>query len=283
MRLHAYVLAGDPAWIGASIRSYYHLVDRIVVSFDRSGRSWSGAPMSIDQSLALIAAADPDGKTVLLPGDHVEPERYALLSETAQRQGALDAASEGADWVLQLDTDEIVPAPHVFARAVRTADERAASALAYPARNFYARTGSGAFLEHCGRFWTTQSGYPGPVVVRAGTTLSLARQARDVPVHRVDVSPWNTDPAHPRGTPVHAVIRPSHALIHMSWVRTEEQMIEKSIVSGHSSERNWTRELDQWRARARHPWVTAAQAPFARNSSRRFRVSRLPPFADADV
>ena len=38
---------GDPAWIAQSIGSYYHLVDRIIVSYDRSGRSWAGHPFSV--------------------------------------------------------------------------------------------------------------------------------------------------------------------------------------------------------------------------------------------
>ncbi len=283
MRLNAYVLAGDPAWIASSIGSYYDMVDRIVVSFDRSGRSWTGAPLSVEESLRLIAAADPEGKTVLLPGDHVDPSRYPLHAETAQRQTALDAASEGADWVIQIDTDEIVPAPGRFAHFIRVAEGRGATTLAYPARNFYARTPSGAFLEHCGRFWTVQSGFPGPVAVRAGTTLTLARQARSASSFRVDVSPWNRDPAHPRTTPVHAVIPADQALIHMSWVRTEAQMVEKSVVSGHASERDWPRELAEWRSRARHPWLTALRAPLARDPNRRFRVARLPAYADVQL
>ena len=72
MRLNAYVLAGDPAWVPESLGSYYGLVDRIVVSYDRSGRSWSGARLSIDAALRRIAEFDVDGKTVLLPGDHAD-------------------------------------------------------------------------------------------------------------------------------------------------------------------------------------------------------------------
>ncbi len=44
MRLNAYVLAADPAWIEESVASYYDLVQRILVSFDDSGTSWTGHP-----------------------------------------------------------------------------------------------------------------------------------------------------------------------------------------------------------------------------------------------
>ncbi|WP_426323443.1 hypothetical protein [Microbacterium sp. E-13] len=279
MKLHAYVLAGDPAWIAQGIGSFYGLVDRIVVSYDADGLSWSGHPLSTEESLSRIAAADSDGKVVLRPGRFSNPELMAMWAETAQRQDALDAASEGADWVLQLDTDEVVADPVAFLAAIDAAEARGASAVEYPARVLYARSSSGRFLETCGRFWSTQSSYPGPVAVRAGTTLSHARQAAGVPTYRVDVSAWNTDPARPSTTRVDHVIPRDQALLHLSWVRTEAQMAEKRAVSGHARGRDWDRELDRWRRRMRHPYLTAAGAPFTRKPFERYRVISLPSFA----
>lgn len=276
IRCNAYVLAGDPAWAGESIASYYGLVDRIVVSFDRSHRSWSGNPLSVEESLRRIRAADPDGKVVLLPGEHVDTGPSLMATETAQRQAALDAASLGADWVLQLDTDEIVASPASLRHHVAAADGAAADAIDFPLRNIYAAAAGGRFLEQCGRFWTTQAAYPGPVAVRAGTTLSVARQARGVPHYRVDVAARNTDPAHPRNSAVHAVIPREDAILHLSWVRTEEQMLEKRIVSGYSKNRDWDRDLARWRWRARHPLLTAGSAPFSRRWFDRYRVVALP-------
>jgi hypothetical protein len=282
VKLHAYVLAGDPAWIPQSLGSFYALVDRIVVSYDADGLSWSGDPLSTRESLERITAADPDGKVLLRPGRFANPELMAMWAETAQRQDALDAASEGADWVLQLDTDEVVADPAALRAAIDAADSHAASALEYPARVFYARAESGRFLETCGRFWSTQSSYPGPIAVRSGTALSHARQAAKAPTYRVDVSPWNTDPARPATTRVHRVIGRDQALLHLSWVRTEAQMAEKRAVSGHARGRDWDRELDRWRRRMRHPLLAAAAAPLSRKPFERYRVTRLAEFADID-
>lgn len=282
MRINAYVLAGDPAWIGESIASYYGLVDRIFVSYDRESLSWRGHPLSVEESLKRISAADPDGKTTLLPGSHSHSSRPPMETETEQRQAALDAASDGADWVLQIDTDEIVRTPAALLHHLRRAEQRAAEALAFPLRDIYARTDSGRFLEHCGRFWTTQAAYPGPVAVRAGVTLRAARQPTTSSTYRVDVSPRNTDPAHPFDAPVHAVIPSAQAILHMSWVRTEAQMAEKSVVSGYAGNRDWGRDLTRWRRRSRHPWRTAAVAPFARDPFGRFRVISLPGLADVE-
>lgn len=282
MRVSAYVLAGDPAWIPQSLQSFYSLVDRIFVSYDRSQRSWSGARLSVQESLARIRVADTDGKTVLLPGDYVDPSQFPMDLETQQRQAAIDAASDGAEWIIQLDSDEIMASPATFIRHLRRADSRGADALDYPSRWFYARTTSGRFLEACGRWWTTQSAYPGPLAVRSGCRLTHARQVAGAPTYRVDVSPWNTDPARPTSAPVHATIRPSQAVLHMSRVRTETQMLEKTRVSGHAASEDWTRELKAWRRRAAHPWWTSLRSPISRDPFRRFRVARLPPFANLE-
>ncbi len=280
MKLHAYVLAGDPAWIAQSIRSYYGIVDRIVVSYDRSGLSWSGAPLSVDESRRRLEVADPDGKMVLLPGDYADPSRAAMAGETAQRQDALDAASDGADWVLQLDTDEIAPAPNAIARSVATARSRGATALDFPLRTIYARTRSGSFLESCGRLWTDRAAYPGAIAVASGTRLSFARQTGTAPLHRVDVAPWNTDPAHGATTPVHEVVPLSSAILHMSWVRTEAQLAEKQVVSGHAGESSWEQRMALWRRRSDHPRATTMRTPFSGDPSRWFRIVRLAAYAD---
>lgn len=276
---NAYVLAGDPAWADTSIASYYAMVDRIIVSFDRSHRSWGGFPLSVDESIRRICAADPEGKVVLLPGDHVADGRSLMEVETAQRQAALDAASEGAEWVLQFDTDEILPRTEALLHQVGIADAGGADAVDFPLRDIYAATAGGRYLERCSRLWTTQAAYPGPLAVRAGTTLTVARQAGGVRHHRVDLARRNTDPSHPRDAPVHAVIDRDDAVLHMSWVRTEAQMLEKSRVSGYAHTFDRERELARWRWRMRHPMLTAASAPFVHRGFGRFRLVPLPRVA----
>ncbi len=282
MRINAYVLAGDPAWVEQSIASYYRLVDRIIVAFDSDGRSWSGLPMAVDESLERLRRADPLQKMVMMPGQFADPARRRMELETVQRQAALDAASDGADWVLQIDTDEIALSAGRLAAELHTAESRAARALEYPLRVLYARTRSGLFLEQSGRFWTMQASYPGPIAVAAGTRLSFARQVAGAPVHRVDLAPWNTDPAHPAGTPVHAVVGPDETIVHMSWVRSEAQLAEKALVSGHASDPDWNDTISAWRRRSRHPLRTAALSPLASDRFAHYRLSLLPQYAQTD-
>ncbi len=274
VRLNAYVLAGDPAWIPHSVGAYYDLVSTIVVSYDRRHLSWSGASLSVGAALDRLRAVDTEGKMRFLPGDHSDTATKVLTNETNQRQRALDAASDDADWVIQLDTDEILLNRATFLSAVGEADQVGADAIEYPLRDFYQRVGPNVFLEHCGRFWTDRAGYPGPVAVRAGTHLSHCRQT-DQRLFRVDFRSRNTDPWHPGDAPVHRVVPRSHGIAHMSWVRTMEQMLEKSRTSGYASSRDWSREIPRWEFRRRHPWLTVAAAPFWRREEDRLRLARL--------
>lgn len=274
MRVHAYVLAGDPAWARESVSSYYDQVARVVVSYDALGRSWAGHDLRVTETVAALRSVDRDNKLVFLPGSHSFPDRPILEVETEHRQQALDAASDGADWVLQLDTDEVVLDAGTFMTHLLRADSSRAAAMDYPLRDFYQRLGESRFLEHCSRFWGDQANYPGPVAVRAGTRLVHCRQVGPVG-YRVDLAPWNTDPSHPRGAHVHAVVRRDQAIAHLSWVRDEGAMQEKAVVSGYASAHDWVRDLKRWRWRRRHPVLTALTVPFRQDPFDRFRVSRL--------
>ena len=52
MRINAYVLLADPAWLELSVRSYYPIVERIYASYDLNRKSWSGDPIPVDDCLA---------------------------------------------------------------------------------------------------------------------------------------------------------------------------------------------------------------------------------------
>lgn len=274
MRLNAYVMAGDPAWATESLRSYYPLVEKVFVSFDRNHRSWAGHPLAVEETLAALKAADTDGKIVLLPGDHSHPDRPILEVETEQRQTAFRAAAESGDWVLQFDSDEVLLSRAAFMTHLGEAERRGAEALAYPLRNFYAQVGPSRFLERSGRFWTPQSSYPGPLAVRSTGSLNHCRQAA-VPTYRVDLRPWNTDPSHAFETRVHGVVRPDKAVVHLSWVRTPEQMRAKAQISGYAPEVDWDRAVRRWEWSSRHPWLTAARSPLTSGAFDHFRVTNL--------
>ena len=170
MRCTAYILVADPNFLAESLRSYYHRVERIVLSYDRTATSWTGTPLPVDQCLQVVAELDVDGKCVHAPGDYARLNHDPLVNDTHQRQEALDLASCGADWVLQLDTDEVMLEPDTFFAALRRADAVGASGLDYPSRWLYSRVAPGRYLEATRRFWGVAASFPGPLAVRAGTT-----------------------------------------------------------------------------------------------------------------
>ena len=176
MNLAAYVLAADPTWIRTSVLAYYPHVSRIVVSYDRRGRGWSGQPVPARRCVAALKRIDRDRKLRFVPGDFAGTHEDLMAAETAQRQAALDAAAEGADWVLQIDTDEVLPDTGALLRALAATGERYV-AVSWPMRVLYRQLERGRFLEVANADGSLHVEYPGPVAVRPGTRLDHARWA----------------------------------------------------------------------------------------------------------
>ena len=279
MRLHAYVLAADPAFLAQSVQSYYDVVDRIVVSYDAEGLSWTGTPIPVEQCLEILRAIDTEDKCVFVPGAFARLDHEPLENDTYQRQTALDLASEGADWVLQLDTDEVLPSSAPLVSAIRSAEASGHGGVDYPARWLYARVGPGTYLEASTRSGRPAASFPGPLAVRSGTTLRHCRQA-DVPLFRVVLRPWNTDPFHPRTATVHEVVGHEDAVIHYSWVRSDETMRRKFGWSGHTAVYSRPDVYDAWVRRARHPRLTALTSPL--RSRDWYRVTHAPDHLEGE-
>jgi hypothetical protein len=274
-RVSAYILLADPSYLAQSVRAYYPQVDRIVVSYDRTATSWTGTPLPLEQCLEIIRTLDTDGKCVLAPGDYARLDHDPLENDTHQRQRALDAAAEDADWVLQLDTDEVMLSPAAFFGALGRAADAGAGGLDFPARWLYTRTAPGSYLEQTTRFWRRTASYPGPLAVRSGTRLRLARQA-DVALHRVDFRSANTDPWHPKDAPVHEVIAADEAVMHFSWVRDPDVIRRKFGWSGHTDEMSPPAIYRRWAWRTRHPILTALGTPVRTRADGWYRLSSVP-------
>jgi hypothetical protein len=276
LHVNAYIMLGDPAYLAASVSSYYDVIDRLIVSYDEHARSWSGDPIPVDECLAELTRVDRRSKATFFPGSYSQPHRPPLVCDTLQRQSALDEASAGADWVLQLDTDEVIPDLATFAEMLERAKATGAIGMDFPSRWLYARTRRGLYLEACSRWWRVAAGYPGPLAVRTGAILTLARQC-DGPLFRVDFRHRNTDPWHARGVPVHATIHPASGVLHFSWVRLPDEMAQKSAISGHRDDFDWDQRLAKWLFRQRHPILAVALTPVRRRRHTEWlRQVRLP-------
>lgn len=274
-QLSAYILAADPWWLEDSLLSYYDLVDRIVVSYDADGLSWTGTPLPTQECIARIRSVDTHGKCEYHPGRFYNQERPPLDNETEQRRVALEQASAGADWVLQLDTDEVLLDPGELVSAIEEADERGAAGIEYPSRYLYTRAGNGDFLEFVRPGWRVMANYPAPIAVRAGASLRHARQIEGG-LFRLDFAPNSTDPRHPFDAVVHRVISPGQAILHYYWVRSEDYMRRKVGWSGHADTYSEPRRLTAWRWHGRHPWLSTL-LPASGPDREWFRLTVLPP------
>ena len=240
-RLSAYLLLADPAFIEESVRSYYPLVRRIVASYDRSHLSWSGHPVRTGECIERLKRIDTECKVEFVPGDFSSPNRPAEECETLQRNAALRLAAEGADWVIQLDTDEVLPDPRCFSASVSAAHHRNLAALDFPARWLLAEPRPGLFVERATAFLRTASGFPGPAAIRADQTLAFCRAIEAPPTHplpqifRVDIRRRSADPARKTGWPVHALIDRGQSILHFSWVRTAAEVADRLQFHGHAT------------------------------------------------
>ncbi|GAA4345809.1 hypothetical protein [Microbacterium rhizosphaerae] len=276
MRINAYVLVADPSFLKASLSAYYDRVEKIILSYDRSGLSWTGTPLPIQQCLDIVAELDTDGKCVEAPGSYARLDHDPLDNDTFQRQEALDIASDHASWVLQLDTDEVMLNQERFFAVLDHADAAGAVGLDYPSRLLYSRSAPGRYLEKCDRRWRLSASYPGPLAVKAGTDLRLARQI-DGQRYRADFRSTNTDPWGSRALRIDETVHRDDAIMHFSWVRDVEVMRRKLGWSGHAPELADPAIFDIWMWRTRHPLLATLSTPFRRKDWLRTVVVPEPP------
>jgi hypothetical protein len=232
----AYVLAADPTWIRTSISLYYPYVSEIVVSFDQTGRGWTGAKIPIEDCMAALREIDIDGKIKLLPGDYFQPGLDPLISETRQRQEAIDACS--GDWILQLDPDEVLPNFGSLASALEDAERLGCSAVEWPMRVLYRRLRSGRYLVVCCRDGSMHTEFPGAVAVRRATRLTQCRRTGE-PTLRLCVTQASQSIQLRRSPAVNetrqASLTEDDVIWHNSWAR-RPGIIHRKIGSwGHAS------------------------------------------------
>ena len=247
MRVNAYLLAADPTWIEPSVRSYYGVVEKIFVSYDRDKIGWTGAPIAADECIERIRAIDVDRKVRLVEGSFFRKDSSPMENDTAQRQHALTEAGKDADWVVELDTDEVMPdAPYFVDRLREVPPDR--EACMWPMRVMFKQLSATSFLEVSTRGRTPYSEYPGPVACRPGVKLIAARRSSGPQWRHGIRYGWWDYLVRPTIRP-DALIEPGKAVLHFSWARNDDEIRRK--LSSWSHARDFDREAylnDVWRA-----------------------------------
>lgn len=248
-RINAYVLAADPTWLEKSVRAYYPFVERIVVSYDRSSRGWTGAPVPVEECLTRLSVLDGDGKMRFVPGDFSSAVKDPMENDTFQRGVALALASENADWVLQLDTDEFLPEPHALLDAIQAAERLGVVGVEWPMRVLYRSLGATGALEVCAPDGGDHFEYIAPIAVRSGTSLIHSRRTGKSTLRAV-VRGDSRSLQLKRGPEVGEVrqerLSAHQAIVHNSWARSPVEMMRKLASWSHSGPAAWTHFFVRW-------------------------------------
>jgi hypothetical protein len=276
------VLAADPTWIRSSILRYYDHLDVLIVSASDNGRGWTGAPVRSEECVTAVLELDHRGIVEVVRGtwiDAVEPMR----ADTAQRQAAVDAIGERADWILQLDTDELLPDLDQVVAAIHHAEALGVDAVEWPMRVLFRRLRGGRYLEVVSRNGDRRFEYPGAIAVRSGIRLRDARRPGG-PYLRPTVSGdvQSLQVARPPEPGEHRswVLPASAAVLHNSWARSPRDVRSKVRSWGHGG--TWRASayfwLIWWPAPLTWRWLRSFH-PFARRLWPRLGIS--PPLPAA--
>lgn len=251
MRFHAYLLAADPTWIATSLQAYVPFIDKLVVSFDERHLGWTGSQVAVEPCLAAIRKLDSDGKTEFAPGDfRAMPGESLLEAETRQRKVAFTQAAAGADWVLQIDSDEVLPRWDALVDVLVEADRLGLSAVEWPMRILYRRLRDGRYLEVVTDRGTPHYEYPGPIAVRPHVLPIDCRRVPGPflrPVVAGDL--WSLQVQQAPGSDEHRVdlSDPSDAIWHNSWARASADVRAKVRSWGHNQGlKSWIYYYSRW-------------------------------------
>lgn len=249
MHINAYVLAADPTWLERSVGAYYPWVDTIVVSFDRSFRGWTGAPIPVEECLARLEAMDSLRKMVFVPGDFSNAAKDPMVNDTLQRNCALERASEEADWVLQLDTDEWIPDVGVLVDVLRQHVPEDCVGVEWPMRVLYRCLEGNKALEVCARDGSDHYEYIAPIAVRAHTPLTHSRRVGGAflrAVVRGDRSSLQLRREPELRERRCECLTPQDVILHNSWARPPRLLKRKLASWSHSCSKVWWYYLTSW-------------------------------------
>jgi hypothetical protein len=283
MTIAAYICLGDPAWIEASVQSYYPHVSKIIATYDRDGLSWTGPKIDIDVCIERLKAIDVEQKVEFVADNFSVSSNYdnPMLNDTLQRQVGVDFASQYGDWVLQLDTDEIIANWKVFVAQIQYANANEFDAVYFPSIYVYKLISRTLALESCRRWGVRQPGYPGPLCVRAGTKLYLSRRSRGRTLHVACQGALDT--VIEQNATISAVRVPeSDCVVHITKGRTPEYMKKKFETWSHSKDRSYALDLKYWNLVRVCPWLFLFTSHLVRgNKLDKFRLFMIPKSVSA--
>jgi hypothetical protein len=207
-------LAYDWKYACEAIRSYYAIADEIVLGLDAGRVSWSKKPFAFDERAVadFIREIDTEKKIRIIQ-DNFHAHDLPMDNDTFERR-QLGAACRVGNWVVQIDSDEILWNPHEFRSFLSNLNHDVCVAATWVP--VYKIIGNKALVV-AGRPEAT------PVATRSPHLYRYAR---------VTGQPYTMSTLQ---------------LLHLSWGRTEEELVQKLTNWSHSQEINIGKTVGLWR------------------------------------
>ena len=215
------------------------------MSYDEDGLGWTGSPLT--PTRPRPTACDRPGSQDALRPRQPPLARERGRNELTQRQAPLDCSADDTDWVLQIDTDEVLPDFEALLAGLRSADDQGwdggvADARALPAA-LRPRLPCVAGKEGGGT-----SSTPGPSPCARRSTLTDARR----PTGRT-CDPSSGRRQQPAGDPAgrdgedRSFGHEEQAILHNSWGRSPTVVLRKVRSWGHyAGWRSWWYFFGTW-------------------------------------
>jgi hypothetical protein len=235
-RIGAYILAADPTWLRSSLARYYDNLDVLVISMSSSNTGWTGSPIRADECAKIIESMDRRGVVRWVRGEWQDPSDPPA-AEVRQRQAAIDAMAGEVDWILQIDSDEVLPDLAALIRVIARADGLGVEAIEWPMRVLYRRLRNGRYLQVVSQGGRVHYEYPGPIAVRPTAVLVDARRTAGAFIRPVVVGDTEsfqlTRPAAPDEVRLE-IVDADAAIVHNSWARRARDVHAKVSSWGHN-------------------------------------------------
>lgn len=234
-RIGAYILAADPTWLRSSLERYYDHLDVLVISASRSNRGWTGRRILADECVAIALALDTRKIASVISGEWQDID-HPMNADTRQRQDALAAMADRVNWVLQIDSDEILPDFEALRSALDRADALGLDVVDWPMQVLFRRV-RGHYLRVVANNGQSKYEYPGPIAVRPSLVLVEARRVQGPFLRPVVIGDRElTEVTRPRssGEVRLEFLRDDQAILHNSWARPFRDVRRKVLSWGHN-------------------------------------------------
>jgi hypothetical protein len=269
--LVAYVMAADPAFLESSILSYYDQVEAIIVTYDRDHLGWTGNPVRTQYCLDAISRLDKDSKCVYFAGEYARKEFFGdpNKNETHQRNQSIAIARQYSDWIVQIDTDEVLPPALRLRDLVDLADSNGCSSVWFPMLWVFSINSNGITVASNRRLIPIAD-FPGPILLRADQHVVFSRQEVDR-AKALSIRCKNILGSVDGTKIVDMNLELTDLVMHYSMERTESDFQMKAKNNGHAFEVDWVLAYRCWKLAKSRPILASIISVFRkRNPSNKF-------------